>query len=249
MAGDGLGEERFAAAGRSGEQDPFGGANADPREQLGMVQGPFDRFDQPLLDLLQAADVVPADVGHLDEDLPDRRGLDLAERGLEVGHAHYQRLQGFVGNLTRREIERRQEAPEAEHRRLAAQGLQIGSDKAVSDGREMLHIDVVGQGHPPAVDFQDLAPAVAIGNRDGYLPVESSRPPQRGIKGIGQIGRGNDDDVMTAIQAVEQGEQLRDDPLLDVTDDALARGAMASISSMKMMLGARLAASSKILRR
>ncbi len=66
--------------------------------------------------------------------------------------------------------------------------------------------------------------AVPVGNRDGDLAVESAGPPQGGIEGIGQVGRGDDDHVLPLGQPVHQGQELGDDPFLDVADDLFALG-------------------------
>ena len=66
---------------------PLGGLRWKESEQLGVLQRPLDGLAQPLLDVLQPADVVPADVGHLDEHLADGRRLDLPQGLLEVVHA------------------------------------------------------------------------------------------------------------------------------------------------------------------
>jgi len=44
-----------------------------------MLERPLHRFDEAFLDFLQAADVVPGDVGRLHKNLADGRGLNLAQ--------------------------------------------------------------------------------------------------------------------------------------------------------------------------
>ena len=55
-----------------------------PAERVGMLQRQLDAFAQPLARLVDAADIVPADVGLLDHHLAHRRGLDALQRLLEI---------------------------------------------------------------------------------------------------------------------------------------------------------------------
>ena len=64
--------------------------------------------------------------------------------------------------------------------------------------------------------------AVAVGDRDGDLAVETPGPPQGRIERVGEVGRRDHDHVAAAIQPVHQREQLRDHALLHVADHLLA---------------------------
>ena len=98
--------------------------------------------------------------------------------------------------VARPQIDVGHEAAQADHGRLPAEGLQVGPHEAVRDRGQLRHIHVLGQRHAAAVDLQDLLAPVAVGDRDGDLPVEAARPAQRRIQGIGDVGGGNDDDVL-----------------------------------------------------
>ena len=83
-------------------------------------------------------------------------------------------------------------------------------------------LDVLGQRHSAAVDFQDLLPPVLVGNGDGDFAVEAARPAQGGIQGVGQVGGRQHDDVLPLREAVHQRQQLRHDALFHVADHPLA---------------------------
>ena len=99
------------------------------------------------------------------------------------------------------------------------------------------------------MNLQDLQTAAPIRDGNDDLPVEPARTPQGRVKGIGDVGGGDNDDVLSLVQAVHEGKELGDDPLFHVSDNVFPAGAMASISSRNRMLGPFLVASSKIFRR
>ena len=147
------------------------------------------------------------------------------------------------------EIEFRQQAAQGDHARLAAERFQVGAHETVRDGGQVRQINVAGQRHSAAVNFQNLPAAVLVGNGDGDFPVEPPGPAQGGVEHVGQVGGRQHDHVLPLRQAVHQGQQLGHHALSTSPTTRSRRGAMASISSRKMMLGARAAASSKTLRR
>ncbi len=59
---------------------PRGRFDTGLSEDLGVLERPLDGLDQLPFDLVQAPHLLPRDVGNLDEDLADGRGLDLAQR-------------------------------------------------------------------------------------------------------------------------------------------------------------------------
>jgi hypothetical protein len=69
------------------------------------------------------------------------------------------------------------------------------------------------------MDLQDPQAAGAGGDVHLDLAVEPARPPQGGVDRLGQVGRADDDDLATGDQPVHRGEQLCDDPLLDLARD------------------------------
>jgi len=96
------------------------------------------------------------------------------------------------------------------------------------------------------VDLQNLLAARLVGDADLDLAVEPAGPAQRGIDRVDAIGRRDDDNLASRLEAVHHGQQLCDDAAFDLARDVLARGAMESSSSMKMIDGDSSVASSKI---
>ena len=95
------------------------------------------------LTVLQPAHVVPVDVGHFDEHLADGRRLDLSQ-GLHESRPC--RLPAWPavrrGSGAGAKSISRQEPAQADHGRLAAEGLQVGADEAVRDRGQTGQVDV-----------------------------------------------------------------------------------------------------------
>jgi hypothetical protein len=64
-----------------------------------MFERPFDRLDQLPLDVGEASDVFPLDIGHFDEDFADGGRFDLAEGSQAVAHVDFELFERVVGNL------------------------------------------------------------------------------------------------------------------------------------------------------
>ena len=65
---------------------------------------------------------------------------------------------------------------------------------------------------------------MAVGNRNGNLPVEPSRPAQGRIEDVGKIGGRNDNDLVPLRKPVHQRQQLGDHPLLHFAHHLVAAG-------------------------
>ena len=118
----------------------------------------------------------------------------------------------------------RHDPPHRLERRLAGQRGDVGADEAVGAPREVVEIDVGRQRHAAGVDAEDLAAAGLVGHADDDLAVEAAGAPQRLVDRLGPVGRGDDDRVLPRLDAVEQGQQLRDQPLLGLAGDLAALG-------------------------
>ena len=78
------------------------------------------------------------------------------------------------------------------------------------------------------VHLEDLLAADAVGPVDDDLPVEASRPEQRGVKDVGAVGGGDEDDVVLHLEAVHLDEQLVQRLLALVVPAAEAGATMAA---------------------
>jgi len=65
-----------------------------------------------------------------------------------------------------------------------------------------------GEGHAAGVDLQNLLAARLVGDADLDLAVEPAGPAQRGIDRVDAIGRRDDDNLASRLEAVHHGQQL-----------------------------------------
>lgn len=66
------------------------------------------------------------------------------------------------------------------------------------------------------MDLQDLQPPVPVGNPDLDLPVEAAGPAERRVDVLEQVRGADHHDLAPALEAVQEGEELGDEPLLDL---------------------------------
>src|SRR5690606_28854418 len=217
-----LGEQRFPRPRRAEQEKALGRSDPEPAERLWVLERELDALAECLLRLAQSADVVPSHVRDLDHDLAQRRGLDALHRVLEVLVRDLEPLQDIGRDLVVLQVDVREVAAERLDRRLTGEGGEIGADEAVRRSRERVDVDVLGEGHAARVDREDFAPAVLVRHADDDLPVEAARPAERLVDRVDPVRRADDDDVLPRLQAVHQGEELRDDPSLDLARDLFA---------------------------
>ena len=74
-----LGQQGLAAAGRSVEEDAAWRRHAEFQELLGMLDRVLDELLELAFHVLQAADVLPAHVGHLDDTFPQSWRIGFAK--------------------------------------------------------------------------------------------------------------------------------------------------------------------------
>ena len=103
---------------------------------------------------------------------------------------NFESSQLLVRNACHGKVDIRHDPTQADHGSFSAQGLEVGPDKAVSDFRQMVHVNVLGKRHPTTVDLQYLKTAVSVRDRNGYFPVKTSGSPEGWIKSIGYVRGG-----------------------------------------------------------
>ncbi len=158
----------------------------------------------------------------LDEDLPHRRRLHLFQRRGEVVAVDPHLLQELARDLLV-QVELRQIPSQRFHGGFLAQSRQVRAHEAVRRRRQAFQVDVL-QRHAAGVDLEDLQPVPGVRDADLYLAVETSRPAQRRVDGVQPVGRADDDDLASLLEAVHHGEQLCDDAPLDLAGDLLTLG-------------------------
>ena len=189
-----------------------------------MLERQLDALAQPLARLIDAADIVPADIGRLHHHFAHRRRLDALERLLEILARDRERVEHLGRDRPFLEIELRHDRADRLDRRLAHQSGEIGADEAVGLAGEAGNIDALGKRHAAGVDAEDFAAAALVGNADHDLAVEPARPAKRLVDRLGPVGGSDDDDVLPWLQPVEQREQLRDQPLFGLALNLAALG-------------------------
>merc|ERR1719399_1436284 len=181
LVGDRLGEQRLAAARRAIEEHTLGGLHAKLFKLLGELDGVLHDLLQLALDALEAANVVPRHVGHLDGRLAQRGRVGDAESGAEVVLRDGHRVENLGVDLVVVEVDDVHLLADALHRRLRAKRGEVGAHIPVRLLGELLEVDIIGQLHVLRVDAHHLQPAVLIGDADVYLTVEPAEAAQRRV--------------------------------------------------------------------
>mmetsp|Transcript_50058 Transcript_50058/g.113848 ORF Transcript_50058/g.113848 Transcript_50058/m.113848 type:complete len:216 (+) Transcript_50058:1103-1750(+) len=182
-----------------------------------MIDRVKDGLLQGTLCIFQAADVVPLDVGHLHNGLPQRGGVARAHGDLEViltdGHG-IQDL-GINGLLVK--IDEVHLLTDALKGGLSAELCQIRPYETMGVRSYILELHVGGELHVFGVDPEDLEAAIVIGNTDIQLAVKATKATESRIDGVWPVRRRDDNSVGAALHAIHEGQHLRHNALLDLT--------------------------------
>ena len=189
-----------------------------------MLERQLDALAQPVARSVEPADVVPADLRRLDHHFAHRRGLDALERIVEVPELDRQSVEDFGRDRLFGEVELGHDPPHRLERGLARQRGKVGADEAVGAPRQIIEVDVGRQRHAAGVDAEDLAAAGLVGDSDDDLAVEPAGAAKRFVERFGPVGRGDHHRVLPRLDPVEQGQQLRDQPLFGLAGDLAALG-------------------------
>src|SRR3546814_249689 len=126
-----LGEQGLAGAGRAVEEEALGRPDAEPTERFGVLQGKLDPFAQPLARVVEAADIVPAYVGHLHHDFAHGGGLDALQGFLEILAGDREIVEHLGRNRAFLEVDPGHDPPHRLDRRLAGERRQVRADETV----------------------------------------------------------------------------------------------------------------------
>src|SRR5690606_8356650 len=210
-------------------------------EGLRVLERKLDALAEVPLHVLQPADVGPADVRDLDLDLAQGARLDALEGVLEVGGGDHEAVEDLLRDLRLVEVDFGEQPAECADGGLAGERAEVGADEAVARARHGVEVHVLGQRHAARVDAQDLAAARRVRHADDDLAVEAARPAERFVEGLTPtFWRASRPSIGVSSWATTRRSTSPVSPRL---------GAMESISSMKMMLGAFCWASSNTPRR
>ena len=99
---------------------------------------------------------------------------------------------------------------------------EIGAAHAGGRAREMLEVDARVERDFRGVNLEDRLAFLDVGHRDDDLPVEAAGAKERGIKNVGTVRRGEDDDAVFRLEAVHLDEHLVERLLALVVPAAVA---------------------------
>jgi hypothetical protein len=189
-----------------------------------MLQRQLDALAKAVAGGIEAADLRPRDLRHLDHHLAHRRRLHALQCVVEIVLLDRQVVEHLVGDSGFIEVDFRHQPAHRLQRRLARQRRKIGADEAVSPPRKAIEVDAGRKRHAPCVNRQDFAPAALVGDADDDLAVEPSRSAERFVEGFGAVGRRDHHQILARLDPVHQRQQLGDQPFLGLALHLAALG-------------------------
>jgi hypothetical protein len=218
LVGDGLGKKSLTSTGRTIEKHTLGGRHAKLEELLGVVDGVLHTLDEFPLDLLETSNVLPPDVGNLDNgDLAKGRRVADAKGELEVLLSDSKAVKNLGVDGVLIQIDQVHLLTNLLHGGLRAEGCNVGSDVTVGLGCDGLEVNILGELHVLGVNLKDLQAASGVGNTNVDLAIEATETTKGRVDGVGAVGGGHDHNVGAGLHAVHEGEKLGDDTPLDLT--------------------------------
>ena len=151
LVGYGLGHEGLAASRGSVEEHSLAGAHAELLELLRMLDGVLDQLLEVSLDVLQAPDVLPGDVGDLHHGLAEAGGVGNTQGVAEVVLVDRHGVQDLRVDLLVLNVDEVHLLPDALHGRLRAEGCDVCPHKAMSLPGDGLRIHVLVKLHVAGV--------------------------------------------------------------------------------------------------
>lgn len=218
LVGDSLGQHSLTGTGGSVEQDTTGRRHAKLEELFGVVDGVLDTLAEVLLDLLETTNILPANVGNLDNgNLAEGRGIGNAEGEAEVLHGDTKRLEDFNVNGVLIKINEIHLLTNLLHGSLGAESSHIGTNVTVGLGSNLLKVDIVTKLHVLCVDLENLKTTGRVGNTNINFAIETAETSEGRVDGVGAVSGSHDDNVGARLHAVHEGQELGDDTALDFT--------------------------------
>mmetsp|Transcript_34748 Transcript_34748/g.86975 ORF Transcript_34748/g.86975 Transcript_34748/m.86975 type:complete len:371 (-) Transcript_34748:804-1916(-) len=175
------------------QQDAARWRETKARKGVAMLQRPLHRLPQSLLDVHQAADVIPANSAAIHLSSTHHRRLHRQPCRSKVLHVN-----AWWGGWVGRGRHRRpcsEACRERSDRRLTAQGGEVGAGEAVTQRRERGHVDVGAQRHDGRVGGQDGNSLRVGGHPDRDLAVQPAGAAYRGVQRVGAVGGADDQEV------------------------------------------------------
>mmetsp|Transcript_17930 Transcript_17930/g.32454 ORF Transcript_17930/g.32454 Transcript_17930/m.32454 type:complete len:503 (-) Transcript_17930:149-1657(-) len=174
-----------------------------------MFHGVLDKLLEVTLDILQTTNIIPTNIRHLHNRLPQTTRIAHAQRMPEMILIHSHTIQNLRINLLFLNINQIHLLANTLHRRLSTKCRNISTHESVRLPRNRLGIDILIELHVTGVDAEYLQTAVFVGDSNVDLAIESSEASEGGIHGVGTVGRADDHDRRTLLEPVHEGEHLR----------------------------------------
>jgi len=181
----------------------------------------FDREQNHLLKLLlglfKTSDILPLDVGNFDVGFSERGRVDCTHGKLEVLLVDCHSLENLGVDLFCFNIDNVHLFTDALKGRLSAERSNVRTHKTMGIFYNCLKVDSFVKLHVFSVDSQDFKTTDLVRDTNIDLPIEATEPSEGGVKRVGPVGGSNNNDVSSSLEAVHEGEQLRDHSSLHLT--------------------------------
>lgn len=181
----------------------------------------FDREQNHLLKLLlglfKASDVLPLDVGDFDVGFSERGRVDCAHGKLEVFLVDCHSLENLGVDLFCFNIDNVHLFTDALKGRLSAERSNVRTHETVSVSCNCFKVHSFVKLHVFSVDSQDFKTTDLVRDTNIDLPIKTTEPSEGGVERVRPVGGSNNNDVSSSLEAVHEGEQLRDHSSLHLT--------------------------------
>jgi hypothetical protein len=119
-------------------------------------------------------------------------------------------------------------AASREESSLVDEVREICARESRGSGGERVEVDLAGDRLAARVNLEDLSAPETVGPVDDDLTIEAPGPEQRGVKDVGAVRGGDEDDVVLHLEAVHLDQELVQGLLTLVVTASEARAAMAA---------------------
>ena len=118
--------------------------------------------------------------------------------------------------------------------RLVHEVGKVRAGRAGGGARQARQVHVVRQGELPCVQPEDELALLDVRHVDDHLPVETTRPQQRGVQDVRPVGGGKDDHAVLGVETVHFHQHLVEGLLPLVMTTAVA-GAAGAADGVKLV--------------
>ena len=186
-----------------------------------MLEWPLNSLRKLGLNIFKTPHILPFDVGDFHEHLTHCTWLNVFVRFDEVFVCHAE----FIDDLGRDllfDLDVRYDPAERVHRRLFCKQCDISADEAVRGAGILVQVHIIGKRHAARVDLEDLLSSFGVRYADLNLAIEPAAAPEGGVDDIREVRCGDDHHLSPGLQAIHQGQELGDNPALDLAPNLLA---------------------------